>query len=81
MKEKEDLSILEDREENHKLLAELAKSASIQAIEEAKKLSLDITYLKGNEIIKESSTGKITVIGTKQNKTRKVKIGSTDTLS
>ena len=81
MEKKKDLSYLEDNEENHIILAELARKASVQAIAEAKSLGLDITYLRGNEIIKESPTGKITVIGTKQNKTIKVEIGSTDTLS
>jgi hypothetical protein len=70
MKNKKDLSYLEDNEENHKILADLARAASIQAIAEAKALGLDITYLRGNEIVKESPDGKITVIGTKQNKTK-----------
>jgi hypothetical protein len=74
METKKDLSFLEDNEENHKILAELARTASIQAIAEAKVLGLDITYLRGNEIVKESPDGKITVIGTKQNKTIKVDI-------
>lgn len=81
METKKDLSFLEDNEENHKILAELARTASIQAIAEAKALRLDITYLRGEEIVKESPDGKITVIGIKKNKTIKVEIGSTYTLT
>ncbi len=70
------LSYIEDTKKHHGKIEALAISGVNKAIKIAKDNNFDITYLKGENIVKESSSGKITIIDTVQNIRRKVIIGS-----
>lgn len=76
-KKTEYLSYLEDTK---KYYSKIEGIDSI-AVKNAKDKKLDITYLKGEDIIKESPSGKTTIIHTQHIERRKVKVGSKDTLS
>ena len=75
------LSYLEDTKKYHIKIADIAILASNKAVENAKSHGLDITYLKGEAIVKESPYGNITVIDIQPNKRRIVEVGSKDKLS
>lgn len=80
-KKTEYLSYLEDTKKYYSKIEGIASIAVKKAIENAKDKKLDITYLKGEDIIKESPSGKTTIIHTQHIERRKVKVGSKDTLS
>jgi hypothetical protein len=69
------LSYIEDSIKHKSLLAQTAIDAIKLAIDAAKSNNLNITYLEGNKIIKESADGRIEVIGSIQNLPLKVKVG------
>lgn len=79
-KRTEYLSYIEETKKHHQKLNNVARVAAKEAIQKARNKSVPITYLIGEEIIKESSEG-MEVIGKHTNHRRKVKIGSKSTLS
>lgn len=74
------LSYIEETKKHHPKLNNVARVAAKEAIQKARNQSIPITYLAGEEIIKESAEGR-EVIGKHANHRRKVKIGSKSTLS
>jgi len=75
------LSYIEDTPKHHDKIADLAKKASSDAVEEALSENKTITYLKGEKIMQRSVDGKEKEIGSYPNHRRKVVIGSKGTLS
>lgn len=81
MKKTKYLSYIEDTVKHHKKIAEVAKLATRKAFSDAKNNSIEITYLKGNSIVSESSLGEITIVDSEIEKRRLVKVGSRSKLS
>jgi hypothetical protein len=70
------LSYLEDTKKHHGVIEKVAREAVKKAIANAKEKSVDITYLKGEKIVKESPDGTITEIAQLPNNSRIVKVGT-----
>ena len=81
-KKTEYFSYLEDTKKHHGEIANLAVNGVKEAVKNAKSQNLNITYLKGNQIVVESPTGKVVkVIETVETSRRRVEVGSKDKLS
>jgi hypothetical protein len=75
-------SYLEDTKKHHGKIARLAATGVKKAVDDAKSHNLNITYLKGKDIIVESPTGNVVkVIETNTSTRRRVQVGSKDKLS
>lgn len=75
------LSYIEETPKWRTKLVRVAKKASQHAIEDAKEKGLDITYVQGMDIIKETAAGVKTVIGQVEAEPKKVNKDRTFELS
>ncbi len=75
------LSYIEDTKKHHTLIEKEAKIAVKKAIADAHKKKIPVTYMEGEQIIKEQANGKKEVIGKVRNDRRKVTVGEKTTIS
>ena len=75
-KKTEYLTYIEDTRKQHDKIQDVATKASKKALRKARKEAVSVTYLVGEEIIKEEPTGEKEVVGTYENNRRKVTVGS-----
>ncbi|MFN8673694.1 MAG: hypothetical protein U0457_16640 [Candidatus Sericytochromatia bacterium] len=70
------LNYIEDTKKHHKKLGDIAELATSEAFLNAKQNNIEISYLKGDFVIKETPSGEIIKTNIKLDKRRKVKVGS-----
>ena len=59
----------------------MAKNSTKKAIAASHKKSVPVTFMEGEEIIKEGPRGKRSVVGTVKNNRRKVEVGAKTKIS
>ncbi len=69
------LTYIEDTPKHIGVLSKIVGKAGKVAVASAKKSQLSVTYVDGKNIVKETASGKKTVIGTVAEPRRKVKKG------
>jgi hypothetical protein len=74
------LAYVEDTKKHHSIIADAARKATKNAVRRAKQASLAITYVEGENIIKEYPKGRKKIIGTVA-VSRKIKIGTQEKIS
>lgn len=75
------IAYIEDTKKHHKLLGELASESTKKAVRLSKKSNISITYLDGNNVVKESPNGKKKFLLKFGFKRRKVKVGEKSTIN
>lgn len=75
------LSYIEDTRKHHEILEDVAKSSAEKAIAYSHQQSVEVTFMEGEHIIKEDSSGQKEIIGKVENNRRKVKVGAKTTIS
>lgn len=75
------LTYIEETRKHHKLIDEVAKESSEQAILISRERKVPVTYLEGEEIIRVKPSGEKETIGRIENNRRKVTVGAKTTLS
>ena len=75
------LSYVEETRKHHKIIDQEAKKSSRKAISASHEKSIPITYLEGENIIREEATGEKTTVARIENNRRKVKVGGKEEIS
>ena len=70
------LSYIEDTPKHYSKLADIAKQATKAAVEDAHAKGLTVTYLKGEDIVREHADGTVTKVGRVENNRRKIAVGT-----
>lgn len=75
------LSYIEDTRKQHGKIDQVAKKSSAKAIGKAHHSGVSTAHLNGEDIVRITSSGRATIIGTVANNRRKVQVGEKAKLS